>query len=59
MLSSATLLTTITILDIIHDPVFYVKHDVSEIGFCLRLQAELTQVGPTDKGILYLRTPLH
>jgi hypothetical protein len=31
----------ITILDIIHRPVFYLKHDVSETGLCLRLQVEL------------------
>jgi hypothetical protein len=31
---------TITILDITHRPVFYLKHDVSEIGFCLRFQVE-------------------
>jgi hypothetical protein len=29
---------TITILDIIHRPVFYLKHDVSETGFYLRLK---------------------
>jgi hypothetical protein len=38
---------TITILDIIHRPVFYLKH-VSETGFCLCLQVEPTQVGPTE-----------
>jgi hypothetical protein len=30
----------ITILDIIHRPVFYLKHDVSVTGFYLRLQVE-------------------
>jgi hypothetical protein len=34
---------TITILDIIHRPVFYLKHGVSETGFFLRLQVEPTQ----------------
>jgi hypothetical protein len=34
---------TLTILDIIHRPVFYSKHKVSETGFCLLLQAELSQ----------------
>jgi hypothetical protein len=29
---------TITILDITHPPVFYLKHGVSETEFCLRLQ---------------------
>jgi hypothetical protein len=39
----------ITILDIIHSPVFYLKHDVSEIGFRLRLQVETTQMGTKDE----------
>jgi hypothetical protein len=39
---------TITILDIIHRPVFYLKYDVSETGFCLRLQKEPTRMGPID-----------
>jgi hypothetical protein len=30
----------ITILDIIHRPVFYLKHSVSETRFCLRLHVE-------------------
>jgi hypothetical protein len=34
---------TITILDIIHCPVFYLKQDVSETEFCLCLQVEPTQ----------------
>jgi hypothetical protein len=37
---------TITILHIIRHPVFYLKHDVSETGFCLRLEVVLTQLGP-------------
>jgi hypothetical protein len=38
---------SITILDIIHLPVFYLKHDFSETGFCLCLQAEPTlSIGP-------------
>jgi hypothetical protein len=40
--------TTITILDIIHRRVFYLKRDISETKFCLRFQVEITQVGPTD-----------
>jgi hypothetical protein len=35
---------TITILDIIHRPVSYLKYDVSEIGFCFRLQVEPTRI---------------
>jgi hypothetical protein len=36
---------TITILDFIHCPVFYLKLEDSETGFCLRLQVEPTQMG--------------
>jgi hypothetical protein len=38
-----------TILGIIHHPVFYLKHDVSEIGFCLRTQVELNQLGQVHR----------
>jgi hypothetical protein len=48
---------TITILDIVHRPVFYLKRDVSETGFCLRLQAEPTHLGPIVKATLCHRTP--
>jgi hypothetical protein len=34
---------TFTILDIIHRPVFYLKHGVSETQFCPRLQMVLTE----------------
>jgi hypothetical protein len=40
----------ITILDIIHRPGFYLKHDVSEAGFCLRLQVEPTRLGSPEDG---------
>jgi hypothetical protein len=43
---------TITIVDIIHSPVFCLKHSVSEIGFSLRLQVEPTQLGTTDRASL-------
>jgi hypothetical protein len=39
---------------IIHRPVFYLKHDVSETGFCLRFQVEPTQFGPKDTAVLRL-----
>jgi hypothetical protein len=50
---------TITILYIIHRPVLYLKQDVSETRFCLRLQAEPTQLGQIDRTSLSLslRTP--
>jgi hypothetical protein len=41
---------TIIILYIIHCPVFHLKHNVSETGFRLNLQVELTQLNPTDTG---------
>jgi hypothetical protein len=33
---------TITILDNIHRPVVYLRHDVSETGLCISLQVEPT-----------------
>jgi hypothetical protein len=47
---------TITILDIIRLADFYLKHDVSETGFCFRLQVEPTQMGPIGRASLCLRT---
>jgi hypothetical protein len=46
-------------LDIIHRPVYSAKHDVSETGFCLRLQVKPTQLGPIDGAIPYLRRQGH
>jgi hypothetical protein len=46
----------VTTLDVIHRPVFYLKHDVSETGFCLRLLVEPPQLGPIDRANLCLRT---
>jgi hypothetical protein len=56
---------TITILDIIHRPVFSLKYNVSETGFFLRLEVEPSQMGlsdelvsvPRDRANLCLRTP--
>jgi hypothetical protein len=48
--------TTITILDIIHRPVFYLKHDVSDTEFCLHLQVEPNKMGPIEKASLSLWT---
>jgi hypothetical protein len=36
-------------------PVFYLKHDVSETGLCLRLHVEPTQVGPIEEARLCLQ----
>jgi hypothetical protein len=49
---------TITILDIIHRPVFYLKHDVSETEICLRLQMEPSQLDPIDRASLSLSLSL-
>jgi hypothetical protein len=45
----------ITILDIIHLPLFYLTHSVSETGFCLRLQVVHTRLGPIEWASLCLR----
>jgi hypothetical protein len=47
---------TITILDFIHRPVFYLKYLVSETGFCLRLQVK-SHFGRIDRASLCLWTP--
>jgi hypothetical protein len=47
---------SITILDIIHRPIFYLEQKVSETGFCLRLQVEPIQLGPIDRAGPCLRT---
>jgi hypothetical protein len=39
-------------------PVYFSKHDVSEIGFCLRLQVKPTQLGSIDRASPYLRRQL-
>jgi hypothetical protein len=43
----------ITILGITHRLFCYLKHDVSEIGCCLRLQEKSTQVRPIDRASLF------
>jgi hypothetical protein len=37
-------------------PVYFSKHNVSETGFCLRLQVRPIQLGPIDRASPYLRT---
>jgi hypothetical protein len=39
--------TIIEFLDIIHHPVCYLKYNVSDAGFLLRLQVKAYSVGPT------------
>jgi hypothetical protein len=41
-----------------HRLVYFSKHNVSETGFCLRLQVKPTQLGPIDRANPYLRTPV-
>jgi hypothetical protein len=36
--------------------VVYLKHDVSDTGFCLLLQVEPTQLGPIDRASLFVQT---
>jgi hypothetical protein len=49
------LFVTITVLSIIHSLVFYLKY-ILGTGFCLILQVEPPQVGPTERASLCLRT---
>jgi hypothetical protein len=46
---------TIAFLENIHRLVFYLKHDISETGFCLRLKVEPNQVGQIERASLCLR----
>jgi hypothetical protein len=39
----------------IHRLVFIEKHNISETGFCLRLQVKPTKLGPIDTVSPYLR----
>jgi hypothetical protein len=48
---------TITILDIIHRSVFYLKYDISEPEFCFCLQVQPTPLDPIDTASLCLTTP--
>jgi hypothetical protein len=49
-------LTIIMFLDIIHRVVHFLKHNVSETGFCLRPQVKPTQLDPIDGASPYLQT---
>jgi hypothetical protein len=46
--------TNIMFLDVIHSPVYISKHNISETGFCFRLQVKPTQLGPIDRTSTYL-----
>jgi hypothetical protein len=43
-------------MGIFSNPVFYLKHNVTETGICFRLQVEPTQLDPTERASLCLRT---
>jgi hypothetical protein len=45
----------ITILDIIHRPVSYLKQDVCETEFCPQLQMEYTHLGPIRASLCHRR----
>jgi hypothetical protein len=42
------------ILDIIYRSIFYLKHDISEAGLCLRLEVEPTEFGPVGRASPYI-----
>jgi hypothetical protein len=50
---------TMTILNIIQRPVFHLKHDVSETGFCLHFQVEtiMLELRSGDRDKLFLLGP--
>jgi hypothetical protein len=47
---------TVTLLGIIHRPVLYSKHNVSDPGFCPRFQVEATQLSLIDRASVTLWT---
>jgi hypothetical protein len=55
LFTQVSLCITITILDIIHPPVFYLKKKkgISKTEFSLRLQVERTQMGPIERVSLW------
>jgi hypothetical protein len=63
---SAQILTSDYWFDIVHHPVFILKHcsvyfsthNILETGFCLRLPVKPTQSGPIDRASPYLQTPV-
>jgi hypothetical protein len=52
---SSSVCAVFMFLDVIHCP-FFPNHNVSETGFCLRLQAKPTQSDPIDRASPYLQT---
>jgi hypothetical protein len=41
---------------IVHRPVYYLRRNVTETGFCLRLQVKPTQLGPINRASRFLLT---
>jgi hypothetical protein len=56
--STVILHIAITILHIIHHPVFHLKYYVSNTAFCVRLQTETTQAATGKSRIVYIDTSL-
>jgi hypothetical protein len=48
---SQQIIIIIRIFDIMHRPVFYLKPDASETGFCLRPQDEPTQLSLIESSL--------
>lgn len=48
---------TISILDFIHPPVFYLEHSISDPGFFHNLEVESIQLGPRNRASLCFQTP--
>lgn len=46
---------SVVLLYLEHRPLYISKHNVPEVGFCLRLQVEPTQLGSIDRASSYLR----
>jgi hypothetical protein len=49
--------TVVVFLNIAHCPVLFKTHNISETGFCLRLQVDPNQLGPIDRVTPYFWTP--
>jgi hypothetical protein len=47
---------TAAILEINHNPIFYLKHDVSETGLCLLLETENSSVCWVELSRIHLKT---
>jgi hypothetical protein len=46
--SAVTSFRVVVFMDIVHSPIVYLKHNVSETGFCLHLQMKSTQLNTIE-----------